>query len=382
MAAHRVLIVEDEHDIAGLIKHTLERTGETEAEIVGSGDAALKAVADHPPDLILLDLNLPVVSGTEVCRILRSRADAKHLPIIMLTCRTSEDDRVSGLEVGADDYITKPFSLRELTARVRAALRRTAKAQEPCVPGYTGAHLVRSISPSEPKADDAPEVLEAVALRDELDRETESDLEALLGRMVQITNDANCFALSEATDGGGAGAEVVFGVILGTGVGAGIAVRGRVLTGPNAIAGEWGHNPLPWPRDDERPGPPCFCGHTGCIETLLSGPGLERDHLEVTGERLISLDIAARASAGDSACEASMRRYEERLARSLAHVINILDPDTIVLGGGMSNIDRLYRSIPELWTSWVFSDRVDTNLVRHVHGDSSGVRGAAWLGAA
>ncbi len=208
-----------------------------------------------------------------------------------------------------------------------------------------------------------------------------TDLEGLLGRTVQITNDANCFALSEATDGGGAGAEVVFGVILGTGVGAGIAVRGRVLTGPNAIAGEWGHNPLPWPRDDERPGPPCFCGHTGCIETLLSGPGLERDHLEVTGERLISLDIAARASAGDSACEASMRRYEERLARSLAHVINILDPDTIVLGGGMSNIDRLYRSIPELWTSWVFSDRVDTNLVRHVHGDSSGVRGAAWLGA-
>ena len=142
MAAHRVLIVEDEHDIAGLIKHTLERTGETEAEIVGSGDAALKAVADHPPDLILLDLNLPVVSGTEVCRILRSRADAKHLPIIMLTCRTSEDDRVSGLEVGADDYITKPFSLRELTARVRAALRRTAKVQEPGVAGYTGVHLV------------------------------------------------------------------------------------------------------------------------------------------------------------------------------------------------------------------------------------------------
>ena len=209
-----------------------------------------------------------------------------------------------------------------------------------------------------------------------------TDLEGLLGRTVQITNDANCFALSEATDGGGAGAEVVFGVILGTGVGAGIAVRGRVLTGPNAIAGEWGHNPLPWPRDDERPGPPCFCGHSGCIETRLSGPGLERDHLEVTGERLISLDIAARASAGDSACEASMRRYEERLARSLAHVINILDPDTIVLGGGMSNIDRLYRSIPELWMSWVFSDRVDTNLVRHVHGDSSGVRGAAWLGAA
>ena len=209
-----------------------------------------------------------------------------------------------------------------------------------------------------------------------------ADLEARLGRKVQITNDANCFALSEATDGGGAGADVVFGVILGTGVGGGIAVRGQVLTGPNAIAGEWGHNPLPWPRDDERPGPPCFCGHSGCIETILSGPGLERDHLEITGERLKSLDIAARAAAGDAACDTTMGRYEERLARALAHVINILDPDTIVLGGGMSNIDRLYTNVRQLWTPWVFSDRVDTNLVRHVHGDSSGVRGAAWLGAA
>src|SRR5258708_4500729 len=208
-----------------------------------------------------------------------------------------------------------------------------------------------------------------------------ADLEARLGRKVKITNDANCFALSEATDGGGAGAEVVFGVILGTGVGGGIAVRGQVLTGPNAIAGEWGHNPLPWPRDEERPGHACFCGHSGCIETFLSGPGLERDHLEVTGERLTSLDIAARATAGDAACEATMRRYEERLARALPHVINILDPDAIVLGGGMSNVDRLYRNVPELWIPWVFSDRVDTTLVRHVHGDSSGVRGAAWLGA-
>jgi len=142
VAAHRVLIVEDEHDIAGLIKHTLERTGETEAEIVGSGDAALKAVADHPPDLILLDLNLPVLSGTDVCRILRSRSEAKHLPISMLTCRTNEDDRVAGLELGADDYITKPFSLRELTARVRAALRRAARVREPGVTGYSGTHLV------------------------------------------------------------------------------------------------------------------------------------------------------------------------------------------------------------------------------------------------
>src|SRR5436190_3659713 len=205
------------------------------------------------------------------------------------------------------------------------------------------------------------------------------DLEELLGREVRITNDANCFALSEASDGAGRGFDVVFGVILGTGVGGGIVVGGRVLDGPNAIAGEWGHNPLPWPRDDERPGDPCFCGHHGCIETFLSGPGLERDHLEITGERLKSLDIAARAAAGDAAWDTTMGRYEARLARALAHVINILDPDTIVLGGGMSNIDRLYDAVPALWAPWVFSDRVDTALVRNAHGDSSGVRGAAWL---
>jgi fructokinase len=209
-----------------------------------------------------------------------------------------------------------------------------------------------------------------------------TDLEALLDRQVQITNDANCFALSEATDGAGSGAEVVFGVILGTGVGAGIVVRGELLTGPNAIVGEWGHNPLPWPRDDERPGARCFCGHSGCIETFLSGPGLERDHLRTTGEAATAHDIGARAAIGDAACERTMQRYEERLARSLAHVINILDPDVIVVGGGMSNIARLYANVPVLLKSWVFSDRVDTRLVKHVHGDSSGVRGAAWLGGA
>jgi fructokinase len=208
------------------------------------------------------------------------------------------------------------------------------------------------------------------------------DLERALGRRIRITNDANCFALSEASDGGGQGAAVVFGVILGTGVGGGIVVEGRVLDGPNAIAGEWGHNPLPWPRDDERPGHPCFCGHPGCIETWLSGPGIERDHLHVTGEPMRSRDIVARAAVGDAACEATLVRYEERLARALAHVVNILDPDVIVLGGGMSNVDRLYGNVPKRWGEWVFSDRVDTRLVRNVHGDSSGVRGAAWLGAA
>jgi fructokinase len=206
-----------------------------------------------------------------------------------------------------------------------------------------------------------------------------ADLEALLAREVRISNDANCFALSEAIDGAGQGAEIVFGVILGTGVGAGIVVRRRVLTGANAIAGEWGHNPLPWPTDEERPGPPCFCGKSGCIETFLSGPGMERDHTASTVEYLSAQEITARADSGDARCEATLARYEDRLARALAHVIDIVDPDAIVLGGGLSNIERLYAGVPQLWGRWVFSDRVDTRLVRHRHGDSSGVRGAAWL---
>jgi len=205
------------------------------------------------------------------------------------------------------------------------------------------------------------------------------DLAALLGREVRISNDANCFALSEATDGAGRSAEVVFGVILGTGVGAGIVVHGRVLDGANAIAGEWGHNPLPWPRDDERPGRECFCGRSGCIETWLSGPGIAADHQRATGSTMSAPDIVAGAAAGDTACEATLARYEERLARSLAHVVNIVDPDVIVLGGGMSNVERLYVNVPRQWGGWIFSDRVDTRLARHAHGDSSGVRGAAWL---
>ncbi|MBK7743538.1 MAG: ROK family protein [Betaproteobacteria bacterium] len=205
------------------------------------------------------------------------------------------------------------------------------------------------------------------------------DLANALGREIRITNDANCFALSEASDGAGAGAAVVFGAILGTGVGAGIVVRGEVLDGPNAIAGEWGHNPLPWPRDDERPGAMCFCGRPGCIETWVSGTGIERDHRQVAGAALKAPEIVARAAAGDAACAATLSRYEERLARALAHVINLLDPDVVVLGGGMSNVLRLYAEVPLLWGPWVFSDRVDTRLVRNLHGDSSGVRGAAWL---
>jgi fructokinase len=200
-----------------------------------------------------------------------------------------------------------------------------------------------------------------------------------LEREVRMTNDANCFALSEATDGAAAGAGIVFGVILGTGVGGGVVVDRRVLTGANAIAGEWGHNPLPAPTDDERPGPPCYCGRRGCIETFLSGPSLERDFREATSRALSASEIARQAEAGDPGADAVLHRYEHRLARALASIINVLDPDAIVLGGGVSNIDRLYRNVPLLWGAHVFSDRVDTLLVPARHGDSSGVRGAAWL---
>jgi fructokinase len=210
-------------------------------------------------------------------------------------------------------------------------------------------------------------------------RPIKADLEALLQREVRISNDANCFALSEATDGGGRDAAVTFGVILGTGVGGGIVIDGRLLNGRNAIAGEWGHNPLPWPSASEVPGPACYCGRSGCIETYVSGPGMERDHVLVTGTAVSSRDVVARAASGDTACEATLNRYEERLARSLAHVVNLIDPDVIVLGGGMSNVERLYVNVPRLWDTWIFSDRVDTRLVPNVHGDSSGVRGAAWL---
>ncbi len=202
------------------------------------------------------------------------------------------------------------------------------------------------------------------------------DLEALLRREVRLANDANCFALSEASDGAAAGAEVVFGVILGTGVGGGIVAHGKVLTGANAIAGEWGHNRLP---GDEPEWPACYCGRRGCVETFLSGPGMKRDHVRANGEFLDPDEIAARALAGDAACAATLRRYELRLARALAQVINILDPDAIVLGGGLSNIACLYDNVPKLWGAAVFSDQVATRLLKNRHGDASGVRGAAWL---
>lgn len=209
------------------------------------------------------------------------------------------------------------------------------------------------------------------------------DLQRVLGQPVRIANDANCLALSEATDGAGAGAAVVFAVILGTGTGAGIAVHGKVLAGPNGLAGEWGHNPLPWAVPGEDPLFDCYCGHKGCNETLLSGPGLAREHRCFGGAALNAARIADAAAHGDSACQATLQRYASRLARALAGVINLLDPDVIVLAGGLSKIGMLYAQVPPLWRRWVFcggpSDAIRTRLVPSRHGDASGVRGAAWL---
>ena len=210
------------------------------------------------------------------------------------------------------------------------------------------------------------------------------DLAVALGRVIRVSNDANCFALSEAVDGAGAGARVVLGVILGTGVGAGIVIDGRVITGPNAIAGEWGHNSLPAPMPDERPGPLCYCGRYGCIETYLSGPGFVADYVNacggVPGTGRVETILAA-VEAGEVAARKALERYLDRMARSLASVVNVLDPDVVVVGGGLSNLDVHYAEIPARWNDFVFSDEVTTPLCRPVHGDSSGVRGAAWLWA-
>jgi fructokinase len=205
------------------------------------------------------------------------------------------------------------------------------------------------------------------------------DLERVLERPVRMANDADCFALSEAIDGAGQGAHSVFGIIIGTGTGAGIVIDRHLLHGPNAVAGEWGHNPLPWPRRDELPGPKCYCGKRGCIETFLSGPGLSHTHEQATGHDLAPMEIDRLAQQGDAAAERTLQLYEDRMARGLANFINILDPEVIVLGGGLSNLQRLYRNVPLLLPVYVFSDCVRTRLLPPVHGDSSGVRGAAWL---
>jgi len=205
------------------------------------------------------------------------------------------------------------------------------------------------------------------------------DLPRLLDRPIRFANDANCFALSEAVDGAAAGASPVFGVIIGTGTGGGLVIDGRVVMGANAIAGEWGHNPLPAMTDEERPGAECYCGRRGCIESFLSGPALSRDYHHPDGHEVTAEEIARRAAAGDTLACAALDRYEARMARALASIVNVIDPEVIVLGGGLSNIDRLYQNVPTLWAPHIFSDRATTRLVRATHGDSSGVRGAAWL---
>lgn len=261
------------------------------------------------------------------------------------------------------DYQATVTALRDLAQAVESEANAT---------GPIGVGIPGTISPATGLIKNANSVW---LIGHPLDR----DLAAATGRSVRLANDANCFALSEASDGAGAGHGVVFGAILGTGCGSGIVVDGRIVSGPNSIAGEWGHNPLPWPQPDELPGPKCYCGKFGCQETFMAGTGLERDFREQTGRDLKGADIVAAADSGDAQAEAALQRYEHRLARGLAAILNVLDPDIVVLGGGMSNQDRLYRNVPKLWGAFVFSDTVVTPLVKNKHGDSSGVRGAAWL---
>jgi fructokinase len=258
----------------------------------------------------------------------------------------------------AGNYAATVTAIRDQVAAVEAQSRRR---------GTVGVGFPGAISPASGLVKNA----NSTCL---IGRPFDRDIMAALAREARFANDANCFALSEARGGGGAGAAVAFGVILGTGVGGGIVVAGRLVEGANRIAGEWGHSPLPWPSADEQPGDPCYCGKRGCIETFLAGPALAR-----AGGGGDAAAVVARAAAGDEAAEAAMRRYEDRLARSLATVINLLDPEVIVLGGGVGQVMRLYENVPRLWGRYVFSDKVVTRLVPPAFGDSSGVRGAAML---
>jgi fructokinase len=265
-----------------------------------------------------------------------------------------------------DDYPGQIDAIRRLVAALEADVRRPGL---PIGIGHPG-----SISPATGLMKNA----NSTCLNG---RPLAADLERALGRPIRMANDADCLAVSEQADGAAAGARSVFAVILGTGVGGGIVIDGRLLAGPNAIAGEWGHNPLPWPRPEwgEVPGPAHWDGRFGAIEAWLSGPGLAADHARTTGVTLPGEAIVSGAERGDRACGQTLDRYEDRLARSLATVINLIDPEVIVLGGGLSRIERLYRNLPGRLAPWVFSDRVDTRVVPPRHGDSSGVRGAAWL---
>lgn len=261
------------------------------------------------------------------------------------------------------DYHLMVQTILELIRQAEAGLGRT---------GTVGLGIPGTLSPDHGRVKNA----NSVCL---IGQDLRGDLELALGRPVRIANDADCFAWSEFSDGAGQGASSLFGVILGTGVGGGLVVNGGLVSGPNAIAGEWGHNPLPWPRDPAEQSSPCYCGKQGCIETWLSGPGFSRTYRERTHLSLNPSEIVQRASTGDTAAGACLEDYLDRLARSLATVINILDPEVVVLGGGMSNLDILYAEVPKRWGQYIFSDRVNTRLVRARHGDSSGVRGAAWL---
>jgi len=255
---------------------------------------------------------------------------------------------------------------------IEAIARLVAAAEETAGPGTVGVGIPGAISPATGLVKNANSTwLNGRPLAQDLERRLERD--------VRLANDANCLALSEAADGAAAGHAVVFAVIIGTGTGGGLVVDGRIVVGANAVTGEWGHNPMPWPTADEWPGPPCYCGRSGCIETFLSGPGLSRDYQRDTGVHLDADAIAERASAGDAEAIRALERYERRLARGLASIINVVDPEVIVVGGGLSNIDRLFERVPALWDELVFSDHVATRLVKARHGDSSGVRGAAWL---
>ncbi|NBC12755.1 MAG: ROK family protein [Gammaproteobacteria bacterium] len=267
--------------------------------------------------------------------------------------------------------IATPRHDYDATLAAIAGLAADLGAQAPCAAGI-GVGTPGAISPFDGRLRNANSVwLNGRALQ--------SDLTARLGRPVRTANDADCFALSEATDGAAAAAASVFGVIIGTGTGGGIVVHGRLQQGPNAIAGEWGHNPLPWPQPDELPGPACYCGRHGCIETFCSGPGLSAAFERATGRRLDAAAIAAAAAQGDASAEAALRTYEQRLARALAAVINLLDPEVVVLGGGLSKLERLYRHLPALVAGHVFSDGLATRILPPRFGDSSGVRGAAML---
>jgi fructokinase len=260
------------------------------------------------------------------------------------------------------DYANTVRAIRDIVAAAETKLNRT---------GTVGIGIPGAISPATGLVKNA----NSTWLNG---RPLDRDLAAALSREIRLANDANCFALSEATDGAGQGKRVVFGVILGTGVGGGVVVHGKVLTGPNAIAGEWGHNPLPWPEPNER-GSACYCGKSGCIETWLSGPALSAAFEHEAGHKLDGAAIAERAKQNDVAAESLLAAYEHRLAKALAHVVNLIDPDVIVLGGGLSNLDRLYTNVQPLIARHAFSDAIATPVVRNHWGDSSGVRGAAWL---